>query len=90
MTEADIKAGKELLQEEFITKNPGWVRELELMLKMKVKAEIQALSSFGFQACGEQGRWIRLDKTGYQGRCGQGGLEETWLLAQISLAMGHL
>lgn len=51
MTDADIKAGKELLQEEFITKNPGWVKELELMLKMKVKAEIQALSSFGFQVC---------------------------------------
>lgn len=49
MTEADLKAGRELLNEEFITKNPAWVKELELMLKMKVKAEIQALSSFGFQ-----------------------------------------
>ena len=26
-----------------------WVAELELMLKSKEKAEIQALSSFGFQ-----------------------------------------
>ena len=26
-----------------------WVKELELMLKMKKKAEIQALSAFGFQ-----------------------------------------
>ena len=33
--------GKQLLQEEFIQKNPAWVKELELMLKMKKKAEIQ-------------------------------------------------
>jgi hypothetical protein len=33
--------GKQLLQEEFIQKNPEWVKELELMLKMKKKAEIQ-------------------------------------------------
>ncbi|CAM9459364.1 unnamed protein product, partial [Chrysoparadoxa australica] len=49
MTEHDIKTGKELLQEEFIQKNPEWHYELELMIKMKKKAEIQALSSFGFQ-----------------------------------------
>ncbi len=49
MTEHDIKTGKQLLQEEFIQKNPEWVKELELMLKMKKKAEIQALSAFGFQ-----------------------------------------
>ena len=29
--------------------NPDWVRELEIMVSTKVKAEIQALSSFGFQ-----------------------------------------
>ena len=29
--------------------NPAWHKELEMMVKMKVKAEIQALSSFGFQ-----------------------------------------
>ena len=29
--------------------NPEWTKELELMLKTKVKAEIQALSMFGFQ-----------------------------------------
>ena len=38
-----------MLKEDFIQKNPAWVAELELMLKLKVKAEIQALSSFGFQ-----------------------------------------
>ena len=29
--------------------NPAWVQELEIMVTSKVKAEIQALSSFGFQ-----------------------------------------
>jgi len=37
------------LEEDFIKCNPEWVKELELMLKTKEKAEIQALSSFGFQ-----------------------------------------
>ncbi|KAL7558564.1 hypothetical protein ACA910_013090 [Epithemia clementina (nom. ined.)] len=50
MTEFDIKTGKELLQEDFIVSNhPQWIPELELMVKTKKKAEIQALSSFGFQ-----------------------------------------
>ena len=37
------------LEEEFITASPDWVHELQLMLESKEKAEIQALSSFGFQ-----------------------------------------
>lgn len=37
------------LEEDFVKSNPDWVAELELMLKSKEKAEIQALSSFGFQ-----------------------------------------
>ncbi|KAK3000719.1 hypothetical protein RJ639_021640, partial [Escallonia herrerae] len=49
MTEQDIKTGKDLLEEDFVKKNPGWVEELNLMVKSKQKAEIQALSSFGFQ-----------------------------------------
>ena len=49
MSEHDMKTGKELLKEDFIIANPTWHKELELMVKMKVKAEIQALSSFGFQ-----------------------------------------
>ena len=37
------------LEEEFVQANPAWVQELEIMVTSKVKAEIQALSSFGFQ-----------------------------------------
>jgi meiotic recombination protein SPO11 len=33
--------------------NPEWVAELELMLASRTKAEIQALSSFGFQYLSE-------------------------------------
>lgn len=66
MTEHDIKTGKELLQEDFIRKNGAWYEELELMVKNKEKAEIQALSSFGFQYLTEeylprklaQGDWV--------------------------------
>uniref|UniRef100_A0A7S4HJY7 DNA topoisomerase (ATP-hydrolyzing) n=1 Tax=Odontella aurita TaxID=265563 RepID=A0A7S4HJY7_9STRA len=54
MTENDIKTGKELLKEEFIMKNPKWMKELQLMVKTKKKAEIQALSSFGFQYITEE------------------------------------
>lgn len=43
MTDSDIKTGKDLLQADFITKNPEWVKELELMIKTKEKAEIQVL-----------------------------------------------
>eukprot|EP00798_Chlamydomonas_sp_ICE-L_P011429 gene11429-17115_t len=49
MTEEDLKTGKRLLEEDFVKANPDWVAELELMMKTKEKAEIQALSSFGFQ-----------------------------------------
>ena len=37
------------LEEDFVKANPEWVKELEIMVATKVKAEIQALSSFGFQ-----------------------------------------
>ena len=49
MSEHDVKTGKELLNEDFVKANPAWHRELEMMVRTKVKAEIQALSSFGFQ-----------------------------------------
>ena len=49
MTDHDIKVGKELLEEDLVKQNGGWVKELETMLCTKQKAEIQALSSFGFQ-----------------------------------------
>jgi meiotic recombination protein SPO11 len=66
MTDNDIKTGKELMTEEFIQKNPKWMKELEIMVKTKKKAEIQALSSFGFQYITEvylprklkEGDWI--------------------------------
>lgn len=66
LSEHDIKTGKELLEEDFIKKNPHWHKELELMVKRKEKAEIQALSSFGFQFLTEKylpeklkdGSWI--------------------------------
>ena len=54
MTEKDIETGKQLMKEEFIQKNPKWMKELEMMLKTKKKAEIQALSSFGFQYLTEE------------------------------------
>eukprot|EP00898_Chlorokybus_atmophyticus_P005943 jgi/Chlat1/634/Chrsp103S01049 len=53
MTDTDIKTGRELLQEEFISSNPAWHKELDLMVRSKEKAEIQALSSFGFQYLSE-------------------------------------
>ena len=49
MTANDIKTGQELLEEDFIKANPAWVKELEMMVATKEKAEIQALSSFDFQ-----------------------------------------
>lgn len=49
MTDEDIRTGKKLLEEDFIKANPDWVAELQIMVTTKVKAEIQALSSFGFQ-----------------------------------------
>jgi meiotic recombination protein SPO11 len=62
MTAKDIETGKE----DFIQQNPDWVKEVEIMLKTKTKAEIQALSSYGFQYLSEvylplklqEGDWI--------------------------------
>ncbi|KAG9453302.1 hypothetical protein H6P81_006206 [Aristolochia fimbriata] len=53
MTEQDVKTGKDLLEEDFVKKNKGWVEELGIMVKTKQKAEIQALSTFGFQYLSE-------------------------------------
>lgn len=49
MTDEDMRTGKRLLEEDFVKANPEWVKELQIMVNTKVKAEIQALSSFGFQ-----------------------------------------
>jgi meiotic recombination protein SPO11 len=66
MTAKDIEMGNHMLKEDFIQQNPDWVKEVEIMLKTKTKAEIQALSSYGFQYLSEvylplklqEGDWI--------------------------------
>ena len=66
MSQKDMETGAHMLKEEFIQQNPEWVKEVELMLRTKTKAEIQALSSYGFQYLSEvylplklqQGDWI--------------------------------
>lgn len=54
MNQSDMKRAKEMLNEEFILKNKPWKDDLDLMVKMKVKAEIQALSSHGFEYLTEE------------------------------------
>ena len=66
MSAKDIQTGKALLEEDFIKSRPEWGKELQIMLKLGKKAEIQALSSFGFQYLTEyylprklrEGDWI--------------------------------
>ncbi|GMH57069.1 hypothetical protein TL16_g02282, partial [Triparma laevis f. inornata] len=54
MTDSDIKTGENMIDEDFIKANPEWVKEMKIMLRTKQKAEIQALSSFGFQYISEE------------------------------------
>ncbi len=49
MTDKDIKRAKEMLKEPFVQKNEEWANDLKLMIELKRKAEIQALSSHGFE-----------------------------------------
>jgi meiotic recombination protein SPO11 len=49
MTPADVKRVKDMLKEPFVQQNKPWVDDLQLMLKMKEKAEIQAFASHSFQ-----------------------------------------
>ncbi|MDH4214429.1 MAG: helix-hairpin-helix domain-containing protein [Candidatus Thorarchaeota archaeon] len=49
MTPADVKRVKDMLKEPFVQQNKPWVEDLQLMLKMKEKAEIQAFASHSFQ-----------------------------------------
>lgn len=49
MNKTDEKRTKEMLEEDFVKQNKAWETDLKLALKMKVKAEIQALSSHGFE-----------------------------------------
>ncbi|KAL6529151.1 DNA topoisomerase 6 subunit A [Orobanche hederae] len=49
MTEKDIKYVKALLKGDFVNKNPGRVKELNLMMESKYKDECETLSSLGLQ-----------------------------------------
>jgi meiotic recombination protein SPO11 len=49
MNKTDEKRTKEMLEEDFVKKNKAWEADLKLALKLKVKAEIQALSTHGFE-----------------------------------------
>ncbi len=49
MNKTDITRCQQMLAESFVQKNPRWVTDLELMMKIKEKAEIQSLSAHGFE-----------------------------------------
>ncbi|MFX1265591.1 MAG: hypothetical protein ACFFH0_09450, partial [Promethearchaeota archaeon] len=49
MEPADIKRIKDMLKEPFVKANREWVKDLQLMLKLKEKAEIQAFASHSFE-----------------------------------------
>ncbi|KAL6578695.1 DNA topoisomerase 6 subunit A [Orobanche minor] len=49
MTEKDIKYVKALLKGDFVKKNPGRVKELNLMMESKYKAECEALCGVGLR-----------------------------------------
>ncbi|MHA1908295.1 MAG: helix-hairpin-helix domain-containing protein [Candidatus Thorarchaeota archaeon] len=49
MEPTDIKRVKEMLKEPFVQQNKEWVKDLQLMLKMKEKAEIQAFAAHSFE-----------------------------------------
>ncbi|MFW9818523.1 MAG: hypothetical protein ACFFE5_02840 [Candidatus Thorarchaeota archaeon] len=49
LEKVDVKRIKDLLDEDFVKKNRAWEEDLKLSLKKNVKAEIQALSTHGFE-----------------------------------------
>jgi DNA topoisomerase-6 subunit A len=49
LEKVDVKRIKDLLSEDFVKKNKAWEEDLKLSLKKNVKAEIQALSTHGFE-----------------------------------------
>ena len=49
MQPTDIKRVKDMLKEPFVKRNKPWVDDLELMLRLKEKAEIQAFASHSFE-----------------------------------------
>ena len=52
--EVDIKRAQEMLNYEWIKKSPAWQKELELMIKKKIKAELEALSGRGLKFMTEE------------------------------------
>ena len=52
MTKADINKAKQLIAEDYIPN--AWKEDLKEMIKDKTKAEIQALSSKGFEFLTEE------------------------------------
>ncbi len=54
MNSNDIKRIKDMLKEKFVKKNKKWEADLNLALKLKIKAEIQAFSSHGFDFLGDK------------------------------------
>lgn len=49
MTKEDISRAKSMMEEEFVKARPEWIKELDLMIKTRKKAEIQALASRGIK-----------------------------------------
>ena len=49
MQPADVKRVKDMLKEPFVQRNKPWVDDLQLMLRIKEKAEIQAFASHSFE-----------------------------------------
>ena len=49
LTDQDKKRCEQMLSEPYVLQNARWVEDLELMMKLGEKAEIQALSNFGFE-----------------------------------------
>ncbi|MBN2152400.1 MAG: hypothetical protein JW839_13190 [Candidatus Lokiarchaeota archaeon] len=54
MNKTDITRCQQMLAESFVQKNTRWVADLELMMKIKEKAEIQSLSAHGFEYLTEE------------------------------------
>ncbi|MHA2069149.1 MAG: helix-hairpin-helix domain-containing protein, partial [Candidatus Thorarchaeota archaeon] len=49
MEPTDIKRVRDMLKEPFVQQNRAWVKDLQLMLKLREKAEIQAFASHSFE-----------------------------------------
>ncbi len=54
MNKTDLKRCQEMMDEDFVKTNKRWTDDLQLMMKLKEKAEIQSLSSHGFEYLTEE------------------------------------